>query len=750
MTRALLRGALLGSISIVAATLPAVAQSTSGGGIETVTVTAEKRSQNIQDVPAQVTALTGGELANMHAVSLQDLEGYIPGLNIQPLGSAGLEFVTIDGIPPTASTTAARVYIDETPMGSSSGFVAANVITPDVMPYDIERVEVLGGPQGTLYGANAMSGVIKYVLTQPDPTKFSAEVGADVFGIQDGGGAGEQTRAMVNIPFDDTLAARGTFYQRFTPGYIDDVVTGDKNNNAVHQIGGRASVLWQPTSQLSIQAQVLDQHLLQNNSDTVSYDATTHRPLPGAGALSNDFYLPEKTDIEILLYDLTGKYDFGWANLTSASSYQIIRTTTIGDLTASLRPIAPLIGLPSTVFANFPENPKVSKFTQELRLTSEQGGPVDWLFGGYFTHEITSQTQSFLAYSSPGMPYPPPINPLELATLDSSYIEYAGFANATWHITDALDLAGGARYSYNDQRYRQGLGGYLLGGTETFPLGKSHEGVFTWDVNPSYHFDQNDMVYVRIAKGFQPGAPNAIPFDEPDAPKFYVSSTLVDYEAGLKSIFLDGKALADISAFYIDWTKIQVPVVDLKCNCTTNGNGGGAKSKGVNFNGNYSPFDGLLLGANLAYTDATISDPIPTLNAPSGARLLYVPKWTWSLTATYTMPLGNSWNFEAGAGFRHGGSSWSGVQGSFQRDYLPPPDNKVPTAFLDPAYNQLDLHIGVSDDTWRLQLYARNVTNDLYLRGEGYATVLSLGTPYEFQGTISQPRTIGISVDKSF
>jgi iron complex outermembrane receptor protein len=683
----------------------------------------------------------------MHATSLQDMEGYIPGLNIQPLGSAGLEFITIDGIPPTASTTAARVYIDETPMGSSSGFAAAQVITPDVMPYDIERVEVLGGPQGTLYGANAMSGVIKYVLTPPDPTKFSAEGGADLFGIQDAGGAGEQTRAAVNLPIGDTLAVRGTFYQRFTPGYIDDIVTGSKDNNAAHQIGGRVSLLWEPMSNLSLDATVLDQHVIQNNSDTVSYDPVTHKPFAGAGVLSNNFFLPERTDIEFLLYDLTGKYDFGGANLTSSSSYQIIRTTTIGDLTAAFRPIAALIGLPDTIFVNFPENPKVSKFTQEVRLTSDQGGPVDWLVGGYFTHEITSQLQSFNPFSSPGVPFPPPITPLEFATLDSTYTEYAGFANATWHITDAFDLAGGARYSYNKQRYLQSFGGLLVGGTVKFPVGLSHESVFTWDINPSYHFDANDMIYLRIGKGFQPGAPNAVPFGQTGAPLFYISSTLIDYEAGLKSLFLDGKALADISVFYIDWSDIQVPVFYPACACTTNGNGGGARSQGVNFNGNYSPIDGLLLGVNVAYTDATITDPIPSLNAPSGARLLYVPKWSWSLTATYTMPIGGSWNLDAGAGFRHGGSQWSGVQGSFQPDFF---GNPVPTAFLDPAYNTLDLHVGVSDDSWKIQVYARNVTNDLYLRGSGYATTVLLGTPYAFQGTISQPRTYGISVDKSF
>ena len=255
------------------------------------------------------------------------------------------------------------------------------------------------------------------------------------------------------------------------------------------------------------------------------------------------------------------------------------------------------------------------------------------------------------------------------------------------------------------------------------------------------------MVYLRIAKGFQPGAPNALPVGVTGAARFYNASTLIDYEAGLKSLFLDGKALADISVFYIDWSAIQVPVFFPACPCTVNGNGGGARSKGVNFNGSYSPFDGLLLGANLAYTDATITDPIPSLNAPSGARLLYVPRWTWSLTATYTTPIGNSWNLDAGAGFRHGGSSWSGVEGSFALDAF---GDHVPTAFLDPAYNQLDLHIGVSDDSWKVQLYARNVTNDLYLRGGSLATTVFLGTPYAFQGTISQPRTYGISVDKSF
>ena len=180
-------------------------------------------------------------------------------------------------------------------MGSSSEFAAAQIITPDVMPYDIERVEVLAGPQGTLYGANSMSGVVKYVLTPPDPTKFSAEAGADLFGIQDAGGVGEQSRVAVNLPVADELAVRGTFYQQFTPGYIDDTVTGTKDNNAVHQIGGRISLLWEPVSNLSLDATVLDQHVIQNNSDTVSYDPTTHNPAPARSDTVQQF-LSARTD----------------------------------------------------------------------------------------------------------------------------------------------------------------------------------------------------------------------------------------------------------------------------------------------------------------------------------------------------------------------------------------------------------------------------------------------------------------------
>jgi iron complex outermembrane receptor protein len=455
--------------------------------------------------------------------------------------------------------------------------------------------------------------------------------------------------------------------------------------------------------------------------------------------LSNETGVPERFDFNLLLFSGTAKYDLGWASLLSATSYQILSAATVEDETYFLAPA----GIP---YANLTEYPKVDKFVQEVRLTSETHGPVDWLVGAYFTREHSADPEFVYDYSTPGVLLPPPLAVGEVAALNATYNEYAGYADLTWHITPRLDLGGGARYSYNEQVYSQGIGGPLAGGPVTFsPDTSSHEGVFTWDVNPSYHITSNDMVYARIATGFQPGAPNAIPANVTTAPKFYNSSTLIDYEVGLKSTFLDGRALADISAFYIDWSDIQVLVYYPTCPCTLEGNGGHARSEGVNFDGSYSPLTGLRLGATVTYTDAVATSPIASLETVAGARLPFAPLWAASLTADYSAPLAGPWSYNLGAAFRYGGKSWGAVQGAEEAT----PSGLVPTAFLDPAYNVLDLHAGVSGEGWRVSLYVKNVTNDLYLRN---STVLYsfLGTPAFFAGDIAQPRTFGLSVDKSF
>ena len=713
--------------------------------VETVIVTAEKREQNIQDVPASVSVLTGAELAAMHAVSLQDMAGYIPGMTIQPDGGAGREYITLAGIPPLSPTASARVYIDETPIGSSSAFVSSINITPDLMPYDISRVEVLAGPQGTLYGANAMSGLVKYVLTKPDLTEFSGEAGGDLFGVSGGGGVGETLRGMVNIPvIDDELGVRMSAYQQFTPGYINDVITGSKHDNAVHEAGGRFSVLWEPTSKLSIEATALYQDTLQVNTDEVQYNYTTHQPFAGGGVLSNIAYLPQKSENQLQLYSVTAKWDFDWANLTSVSSYQEFHNNQLTDetqaytsyfeLIAALEPALGLPPVPSSVYITY--TPTVNKFTQEVRLASPSNNAFEWLIGGYFTHETTTFPEDFVVV---------PFGQAEWVGQNTSYAEWAGFGDATWHITDSFDLAGGVRYSYNDQHYMQPEGGPLFGtkdwvAAETIK-GGSDDSVVTWDVNPSYHIDQNNMVYVRIATGYQPGAPNALPPGVTGIPASYSSSTLIDYEGGIKSIFLDGKVVADLSVYDIDWNRIQVPEYFLACGCSVTVNGSTARSEGVTLTAHYSPIEGVVLGVNVDYDDAAATGAFTSLGTGAGARLPDVPLWAYSLTANYTTPIDARWKFDSGIGYRYGGRSWSQVEGATS--------GTAQLAFSDPSYGLVDLHAGVSDASWKIAIYVKNLTNDVYLRGEGnYET--GLGGFYAFGGYVSQPRTFGISVDKSF
>lgn len=706
-------------------------------GIETVVVTAEKREQNIQDVPASVNVLTGADLSAMHAVSLQDMAGYIPGLTVEPGGGAGFETIVLDGIAPTGTTAVTRVYIDETPLGSSSGAAASTGLTPDLMPYDINCVEVLDGPQGTLYGANAVGGVIKYVLTRPDLSGYSAEFGADVLAIANGGGEGEQVRAAVNIPLiDDELGLRVSLYQGFTPGYINDVETGWKHDNALHNDGGRIALLWEPTSKLSIQATALVQETLQVNPDLIQYNPTTHQPFAGGGVLSNVFYLPQNGDIRLQLYDVTAKWDFDWANLTSSSSFQSFRSVYHDDLTAEFQPlIALLFGVPNTK-SEVSDNPEVQKFTEELRLASPAQNTFEWMIGGYFTNEKTTQVQNIFTvpFSAVGQ--------LEFAGIYATYNEYAAFGDLTWHITDRLDLGGGLRYSYNDQHYVEPAGGLLLGTGTGVPaqtnIASSNQGVATWNANSSYHFDEHDMVYVRIATGFLPGAPNPLAPGVSNAPTSYSASTLIDYEGGIKSSWLDGKALANLSVYDIEWNNMQVPDFLPACSCVVTTNAGTARSVGTSLNTSYSPIEGLRLGANLVYTDAVVTAPIPLLGTVTGARLPFVPLWAWSLTADYTAPLDDRWRLVSGIGYRYGGRSWSTVQG--EGGGYPDPA---------PAYNQIDLHVGVTDGSWKVTLYGKNVTNDLYLRDEGIGRS-AFGTPTAFQAIIAQPRTIGISLDKSF
>ncbi len=714
-----------------------------GGSVETVVVTAEKRPEVLLNVPASISVVSGKALEDLHATSIADWSPYIPGLSVASAGSAGNETLAIDGIPPLEQDPEVKVYINDTPLGSSASNAEAGDITVDLLPYDIDHIEVLRGPQGTLYGADSMGGLIKYVLKSPDLSEFSGQAGAEMFGIQGGGGPGVVVRAGINAPIiEGELGIRASVYDEYTPGYIDDIATGARDNNAVHQRGGRVALLWKPISDFSIELTALNQSTVQSNTDGVTYDPTTHRPFPGGGTFSNINPLPQKFASNLDLYDATVKWDLHWANPTSISSYQDFATSQLADDSLADGPAYGFFyGLP---YLGVTYTPTVKKFTQEVRLASPASDFLEWMIGGYYTNEAESDLQTIYAYTSPGV-LAPGINPFEFARVDSIYSELAVFGNLTWHVTSQFDVTGGARYAYNHQSFFEPVGGPATGepvgvAAPNPAQGTSEQSVPTWMVSPNYHLDDNTMVYVRVATGYQPGGPTGV-LPGIKAPPTFQSSTLIDYEAGLKSTLLDGHATADISAYYIDWSNIQL-VIAVPGVGSLPGSGGPATSKGFDASTTYSPIDGLVFGLNLSYTDAQITNAEPSLGTAAGARLPQTPFWAGSITVDYKRPLDERWNFEAGGGYRYKGSQYYLSQGQTY--------GGLPAGGEENAYGQLDLHAGINDGSWRISVYAKNVTNDLHLIDVATTYAAVFNTPVDYGGNYLQPRTIGISIDKSF
>ncbi|MBV8683036.1 MAG: TonB-dependent receptor [Caulobacteraceae bacterium] len=744
---------LLASVALAGAALSAGAHAqpgsdaqtdaTQGPAVSEVVVTAQKRTEKLQEVPVSVTAVSGGTLEQMRALQLQDWVGYVPGLALGNAGSPGQTFLALDGIAPISAASQVGVYVDDTPVGSSSSFQGANAFTMDLMPYDLDQAEVLHGPQGTLYGASTMGGLIKYDLVAPDLVNFSGHVGGDIFGVHNGGGPGGGARGEINAPIvEDKLALRVSGYYEHTPGYIDNATTGENNDNPLKQAGGRVALLWKPTNDVSVQLGAIYQYTHADNENFVALSQTTGEPL--FGPLDNINTLPEPFTQELQLYNATINWNLHWAQLTSVTSYQTFTNNTTEDLTDYIGKYLGFFGGSGPGLSDFHENYRLKKVTQEVRLSSPENQKFEWLVGAFYTHEDGSNYEVFNAYSAPLTPLPG-LNPLEFVRLPSTYQEYAFFGDATYHFTDWFDLSAGVRYAHNNQTFTEYEGGVLVNpASPTTPAlivpGKSDEGVTTFSVAPRLHLSKNTIAYARIASGYQPGGPNVVLPGVTGLPSTFSSSRLVDYQVGVKSTFLDGRASFDLSAFYIDWSKIQVSV--LIGNESAIENAGSAKSEGFDAQGNWSPLPGLDLGATLAYADATLTSAVPSIGAAIGARLPYVPMWQGSLTADYSKPINQTWRAFIGGGWHYTGSRFSSVEGSIANGEIQGLEVK--------SYGVIDLHLGARTKDLTLTVFAKNLGNDrAYLAPASYFYD-ALTLPIDIKAPLLQPRTVGVSIDKSF
>jgi iron complex outermembrane recepter protein len=723
--------------------------------LEEIVVTAQKREERLQDVPVPVTALAAATLVESNQLRLEDYFTRIPGLNLTILGDAGGPAVSIRGITtggfvnPTVATV-----IDDIPYGPSTAIVTGNLtLAPELDPSELQRVEVLRGPQGTLYGASSLGGLIKYMTVDPSTKLFSGRVQVGTSAVEHGDEVGYQIRAAVNIPVSETFAIRLSGSDRRDAGYIDNLQTGEDGINRADQETARVAALWRPRDNFSIKLGALYQRYRQDGASEVHLPGVD-QPQSLANSGRSDLGDLEQNalinsgwqDRELQAYSAIMSGVIGQASLTSLTGYSVSTLDTAGDVTGFLGNQT-LNGVPARNFPGFGVRgavqniyPETSKFSQELRLDTPIGDRLALLAGVFYTHEKTSNDSEIVA-----------INPVTGAFAgqwltnegSGTYAEYAGFANLTFSITDRLDIQAGARYSDNEIEYENfsdGLFNSVISGlsspTQIIPRLKSADDALIHSQTVRFRFSPQLMIYGRAAQGYRPGGPQtSLPARAAGLPLQYDHDTTQTAEIGVKGSFMNRRLSYDASAYHIDWKDIQLQLRDPAVNLTYTINAGEAVSKGVELSVDARPLDGTLISAWAAYNDAELTD-VPTsatITARAGARLPYSAKWSGNLSLDQQFAMAEHMTATIGA-------SWSYIGERSGRFFTV----GVPQNF--PKYAQLDLRSQLRYREWTMGAYVNNVTDKRGILRGGRDSNLSRA--YSF--TYIQPRTVGISLTRTF
>ena len=705
-----------------------------------IMVTAEKRSQALTDVAQSVSVVSGETLEEQHADNFADYLKLVPGLQLDQ-SRPGQGRLIIRGVNAEGVASTVGVYMDETPFGSSSGLVNAAVLAGDFDTFDLDRIEVLRGPQGTFYGASSLSGVLKFVTNDPSTAGIELRGRAGIEAT-DGGETSYLGNVMLNVPLSSKVAFRASGSYRKYGGFIDSVGTGgsdiEHNINDTESYGGRASLLLMPTETFDIRLTALTQDIRADAPSLVESDADTMEILYDGLTLSQ--FVPTFGNVKYRVYNGTANLDLGFGTLTSSTSYSTQRQRLRTDYTNALSAYVSgaLGGLDNEFFQD--QKTENEKFTQEVRLAGESS-LLDWLVGAYYTDETGLIHQDFVL-AIPGTTDPIPGVPLAgVATIDSTYEELAGFANATFHLGERFEIGIGGRYSENDQSAHQVTDGFLAGGPNDLPVFESDEDVFTYSIAPRFELSDDVSLFARVAKGFRPGGPNIVPPGAPaNIPTSYESDSVVSYEAGVKGEAADGLVYFDLAAFYIDWDNIQLLVTDPASGFNFNGNGSGAKSEGVEFTVNSEPVTGLDLSFNGAFTNARLTEDTD-VGGLDGDRLPFTPKFSVSLLADYSFPVSDTAEAHVGGSLRHLSSQSAGFDEEYRAD-------NGRQRMVD-GYQVFDLSGGIDFGSISLDAYVRNLFNS---HGQTSATGVQVFGAFDIYpdgaiGTgVIRPRTFGLSL----
>ena len=695
-----------------------------GQAVAEVYITATRRREPAREVPMQVNILNADALERGGAMTLADYVENQPGVNLMSGGIVGGE-LSMRGVTtgdPTQSTVG--VYVDDVATGSSSAYAAGSATSLDMGMLDLSHIEILRGPQGTLYGAGAMGGLLKYVTNMPDTEEFSGKVRVGAASIE-GGGTNATANVVLNIPIKAGVAAlRVAAFKDHFGGYYKTVgPAAGSNIDRGATTGERLALLLTPTKELTIRMTATAQDVRRNGVGVADLNPLTGQPIDGD--LTRRLYVPEGFANRMALYGLDVEYDFGWARLNAITSAQKVSIYTKSDLSPDYVPGLLAAGLPAQS-VTLEANVKQHRVSQEFRLTSRLGTAVEWLAGAYLNRENATQEGGVRTELGMGL------GNMELLTrsLPSSYSEVAAYGDLTWQAAPKLSLTGGLRVARNRQTYISNTEGMLAGGA-SISGGHSEETTFTYLATAKYAIAPSSNVYVRAASGYRPGGPNGLLPTTSTAivPTSFKSDSLWSYELGYKAALLERTLLVEASVYDIEWAKLQQHVISSGFGFITNG--GNARVRGSELALKWRPAPDWNLSLAATTIDAHLTSDAQGLGANAGARL---PQ-----SARFSLALGVMRNFTVaghdaylGANAHHVGERNAGFDNS----------PSVPN-FRMPAYTLLDVQTGMDFRHFNVQGYIRNLSNR---RG-----ILSAGISADrVQAVVTQPRTVGMAITVPF
>ncbi|WP_432788065.1 TonB-dependent receptor [Novosphingobium rhizosphaerae] len=751
--------ALDAGIAHAADAVPAPADAASDATGEIV-VSAQRRDETLSKVPLSIAAYSQKDMDVQGVRSIDDIARITPALQFSTTsgvaGNNGTN-IAIRGLKSDVGSSTTAIYIDDTPIQIRNiGYYGGN---PYPRIFDLERVEVLRGPQGTLFGASSEGGAVRFITPSPSFDKTSI-YGRSQVSFTDHGSPSYEGGLAVGAPLTDTLAFRASGWYQRQGGYIDQVTQGTDNVKAKDinwqsNMVGRVALAWKPTDTLTITPKVFYQYLRQNARDDFWEGYGNAKD----GDYHSGVYQTEPTRDRLLMPSLTAELKLGTVTIASNTSYlkrEQYQTLDYSTYFSTLRSGSPFGTYANKDITNMEDylTLKQRNFSQELRAYSANNPLIDWSAGVFYTHS----QQDFSNFTSSGripgvlvsgfQQYDNRYSLVDIIT--SKDDQYAAFASVDVKPTDKLTLTAALRYTKVDFTFDETKDGPTNGGSRTQVITKTSEGAWTPKFAAKYQVDDNAMLYASASKGFRPAGaqPSTLPercasdltalgLTTSTVPTSFESDSLWSYEAGTKGRLLGGKVAFDVSGYIVNWKNIQ-QAVRLNCGFSYVSNLGDANGKGLELSLDVRPVTGLSVGGNIGYTNVHYADDVTIKNGTvllrAAGERISGPLWSGHAYGNYEAPITGE------------------ISGYARVDYTFTSDDTIPSAvgtfgydsslYALPGRDYVQLRMGLRKGGVDLSLFVDNLTNSRDLLSRGHDS--STGTLFYEQSY--RPRTIGLTL----